>query len=90
MREPCALAYIFEGITHYYYPDFEVNGELIEIKSDYLYEKMLIENTRDNEKYKLCLKNNIKILTYKDCKKYIDYCESKYGKTFYKLYKYTK
>lgn len=35
-REPVKLAYFFEGDTHYYVPDFEVNGKLFEIKGPHL------------------------------------------------------
>ena len=34
-REPVELAYMFEGKEHHCYPDFEVNGELIEVKGDH-------------------------------------------------------
>lgn len=64
------LWYEFEGKFHRYYPDFLLvkENKLVEIKSDYLYKLLLIENTKDNSKYKLMLKNNVEILTSKELK----------------------
>ena len=64
------LWYEFEGIKHRYYPDFLLVNEnkLVEVKSDYLYKLLLIENTKDNAKYKLMKEHNVEILTSKELK----------------------
>ena len=38
-------------------------------------------------KHQCMLKNNVKILRYKDCKKYLDYVKQKYGKGYLKQFK---
>ena len=77
--------YEFNNTTYTYEPDFIVNGKIIELKGPYLMKLMLIENTKENEKYKCILKNNIKIIT--DCTEYLNYIKQKYGKNYLKQYK---
>ena len=76
------INYTFNGKIFRYFPDFKVNNELIEIKSDYLFNKMLIENTKANAKFNCMKENNIKILFYKDIKPYLEYVKSKYGNNY--------
>ena len=49
---PDPIEYYWSGDNkfHKYYPDFLVYGTYIEIKNDYLYEKMLINGTQENAK----------------------------------------
>lgn len=70
---PNPIPYYWEGDqkTHNYYPDFIINEKIIEIKNDYLYNKLLIPNTLDNAKYKKMLELNVKILRYIDLKEII-------------------
>lgn len=72
-RNPTRLSYYFKNTVHYYFPDFELDGVLIEIKGDYLFKKMQIENTVENAKYKCLLENKVKIFTSADYKFYIDW-----------------
>ncbi|MCQ2740379.1 MAG: hypothetical protein MJ237_09195 [bacterium] len=90
IREPCKFEYSFNGIKHYFHPDFLVNGKLIEIKSDYLFKQMLVPNTKENVKYQICLDKGIEILLGQNCERFIKYCEDKNGKNFEKQYKYYK
>lgn len=78
IRNPTILQYNFNGNTYNYEVDFSVDGKLYEIKGDNLLRKMSIENTKDNAKYRCMLDNNVNIITYKDIKKYLNYCNSKY------------
>jgi DNA-directed RNA polymerase subunit RPC12/RpoP len=64
------------------YPDFIVNGELIEIKGEHLKKK---------EEWLIKLKcyqdNNIKILSWVDVKPMVRYIEEKYGKGYLKSWR---
>ena len=81
-REPEKLIYYFNGAKHYYFPDFKINDKLFEIKSPYLYSKLLIPNTLENAKLNCMVENNVTIIT--DCSKYLTYIKAKYGKNFLK------
>ena len=82
--------YTFEGKSHFYFPDFLIGDEIIELKSDYLLEKMKKENTLDNAKYYCMLYNNIKIYNFKDIKFALDYVKKTYGKNYLKQFKIKK
>ena len=70
IRSSQQLEYFYNGEKHYYLPDFELDGQLYEIKGDHLFEKMQQPNTLDNAKYKCMLKNNVAILQSEDYLKY--------------------
>lgn len=72
--------YYWNNKKHYYFPDFKVFNTFVEIKSKFLYEKMLIENTKDAAKYDCMKKHNVKIII--NCDKYLDYVNFKYGTNF--------
>jgi hypothetical protein len=61
-RTPKQLMYFYNGEKHYYMPDFEIDGQLYEIKGDHLFEKLLQPNTLDNAKYQCMLQNKVRIL----------------------------
>lgn len=62
IRPKRRIEYEFDREKHFYLPDFEVNGDLVEIKGDQLYEQMLIPNTLDSAKYACMKTNNVKII----------------------------
>lgn len=70
------LRYEFEGEIHRYYPDFEINDKIYEIKG------------RENEKTQAKQKQfpDIIILRYKEMLPILSYVKEKYGKDFIKLY----
>lgn len=69
--------YQYKGSKHIYFPDFVVNGVIVEIKG--YYTKLVdIKASAVNKPYKIMYK--------KDLKGIIDYVEDKYGKDFIKLY----
>ena len=81
--------YIVDDKKHYYFPDFKVENDLIEIKGDYFFDgDILIDPyNRNNDniaraKQKIMLENKVIILKEKDYKKYLDYIDNKYGKNF--------
>ena len=82
-RNEKRLTYYFNNKKHYTFIDFEINGKLYEIKGDYLYQRMLVENTVDNAKLKCLLENNVEIILKKDYQKYEDYFYEHYNKEDY-------
>lgn len=89
------LEYEYNNKKHYYFPDFKIGNELIEIKGDQFLDKnnnlKKVYNTDDTEKLlekSKCMKNNnVKILTYKDLKSVLEYINEKYGKDYIKNFK---
>lgn len=80
---------------HRYYPDFYVNNEWVEIKSNILwdFEKNQIKNqdgTLNEAKTKCIIENNIKLLFGNEIKPYLNYVKNTYGKDFFKLHKLLK
>lgn len=81
IREPVKLVFIFENKQYYYYPDFEVNGQLIEIKGNqFLKEDGTWCNPYDHSldklfeaKHQCALANNVKILYKDEYQKYLDW-----------------
>lgn len=87
IRSKKRLEYEFEGEKHFYLPDFEIDGRLIEIKGDQLYEQMLIPNTLDAAKYACMKANNVKIIRTSEYAWYEDWFRSKGYKKENYLYK---
>lgn len=84
------LEYKIKNETHFYFPDFKVNGEYIEIKGSHLIDEnmnLIHPKTKEILKEKTqCLKdNNVKIIT--DCSKYIEYIKTKYGVNYINSFK---
>lgn len=84
-REPCRLEYEFAKKKHYYFPDFKIDGNLVEVKGSHFFEngKMINPFDRDLDelyeaKHQCMLKNNVVIIT--DCTKYLEYCGKKFIK----------
>ena len=70
IRSSKQLEYFYNGEKHYYLPDFELDGQLYEIKGDHLFEKMQQPNTIDNAKYECMLQHNVIILQSGEYAKY--------------------
>lgn len=67
---PTKIAYEYNGEEHYYFPDFLVNSQLVEIKGDYLLERMKTEtDSLEHAKYECMLANNVRILSSVELKK---------------------
>ena len=75
-RNTKCFEYIYNDKTFKYYPDFNVNGTLYEIKG--------YENDKAKEKHKQY--PNIIYLDKEKIKPYIDYVINKYGKNYVELY----
>ena len=62
------------GKERRYFPDFEVEGKLIEIKNE-----TLIETMSEEKKRKCLEQNNVELLTRTDLKEVFDYVKQTYG-----------
>lgn len=84
-------AYYVDNIKHYYYPDFEVDDNIIEIKGDNLINEdgVLIDKNGNifKEKTDLLKSLNVKIISGKDIKVFLNYVKTKYGEKFLKEHK---
>lgn len=87
-RNTTRLPYKHENKTHYYFPDFEYKGQLLEIKGDHFFdENNILCNPFDRSKdplfaakHKCMIDNNVTIWRSKDYQFAIDYFNSKYNK----------
>lgn len=86
------IKYVSEGIEHTYYPDFNVNGQLIEIKGNQFFNKdgsYKIKSQQDADKYNCIIANSI-IYRQKDILQYLKYVHEKYGPSYIKSLKQFK
>ena len=89
-----AFEYLFNNKIYKYQPDFLVENYFVEIKGEHFFDKYgnFINpynkqlNEQYKEKYKCMLDNNIIII--RNCDKYINYVDKKYGKNYIKQFKY--
>lgn len=63
------------------------NKEYVEIKGDHLLSSPSCKISIEKEK---CIREHAKILTSDDVKPFLDYVEEKYGKNYYKKFRYEK
>lgn len=93
IRETCSFTYNCNGTNYSYFPDFRVDGFLVEIKGLQFFEnhnpncRMInpFDRSLDEKfeaKHQCMIKNGVKIIT--DCSKYIKYVSDVYGRNFLK------
>ena len=78
-------------IEHYYIPDFEINGRLVEIKGDQFFKEdgtmqCPFDHNYDGQveaKHQCMLNNNVLIIRSSEYKVAVDYFNSKYTKNDY-------
>lgn len=88
IREPLKIPYEFNGGTHYYFPDFMINGQLYEIKGDQFFREDGVmynpysekDSGISNAKYNCALSNNVIFIRGKEIKFYLDFMENEFGK----------
>lgn len=92
-REPICIPYTFNGIEHKYFPDFEIGGQLVEVKGDFFFkdDKMICpfdESKNDvyETKHQVMLANNVQIWKSEKLKSILDYIENTYTSDFLKLF----
>lgn len=97
IREPCCFEYTYNNESHLCFPDFSLNGELIEIKGEqFLKEGRWINpycRSLDDvyEAKRQCLINhNVKIFYYNDIKDCVDYVISNYGENYKDIFRRKK
>lgn len=94
-REPVQFKYSFNGEAHFVKPDFRVDGQLVEIKGDFMIDNEgNWRNVWDNSltpyyqaKQKCLQEHNVQILFSKDLKPHKDYVVNKYSSDFVNLFK---
>lgn len=86
-HEPCQFEYYYNGQKRIYNPDFEVNGELYEIKGYHFFRdgKMInpFDRSQDNlyeAKHQCMLNNNVNIIV--DMTNYYEYVKVNYGNIY--------
>ena len=85
-KEPVALEYYVDGKLKHYYPDFEVDGKLVEIKSFYWIKQQQLQEG-GKEKFECIKQHNIEIISNDKIQYYIDYVASTYGKDYENQFK---
>lgn len=90
-REPLELYYYYNNIKHAYIPDFEIDGQLYEIKGDHFFKNGTMCNPYNHKldglaeaKYLCIVENNVNIITSKEMKPYFKYVKNTYGLGFLK------
>ena len=93
-RQPIKLQYEMNGTLHTYFPDFRINGKLVEVKGDHLFDEHgnpIFDHKHPwKEKYDCMLANNVLIWRYKEVKPYLNYIAAKYGKDYLKQFRVNK
>jgi len=98
LREPKALSYEVNGQKHRYFPDFEVDERLYEIKGGHLmnnegvwvypFQKTETETTEIlKAKYECAIRNDVQIIDAVKIQKYLKYVKDTYGKDYLKQFK---
>lgn len=94
IREPYIINYWYNNTKYSYYPDFLVDGKLIEIKGDVYVNEDHTEFTNSQvdkgkleAKFKCMIENADEVLYYNDIKQYLNYITKTYGSTYLKQFK---
>ena len=85
-RTPCSFQYVFAGKDYTYFPDFEIAGQLVEIKGDHFFKE---DGTMCNPfnhkqdslyeaKHQCGLQNNVVFWRKADYQVYVDYFKENY------------
>lgn len=93
IRKPCRFKYMGnDGKSHTYTPDFSYKEQLVEIKGDCFLQDGKLYNMYNgeilSEKQSCMEKHNVKLITYSDIQKHLQYCIEKYkDKYWYRRFK---
>lgn len=87
------FTYSFNNKIYYYFPDFIINGQLIEIKGNqFLKSDGAWQNPYDHRsdakyeaKHQCAIDNNVKIIYSSACKKYVNWAKTNYNLDTYKI-----
>lgn len=90
-RQPIQLQYEMNGTMHTYLPDFKINGQLIEVKGNHLFDENgnpIFDHKHSwKEKYQCMIDNNVMIWKYEEIKPFLDYVSQTYGKDYLKSFR---
>lgn len=91
-RDPCCFEYLKDGKIYKYFPDFKINGKLIEIKGNQFFNeegKLYDPFSREllEEKQKCMEQNNVEVWDKEKLKPILEYIKEKYGKEWKEKYK---
>lgn len=88
IHEPRKISYVDRyGKCHYYFPDFEIDNTLIEIKGNQFYTKNNKPLDKYRDKFDFMKSIHVKILRYDDIKAHITYVNNKYGKNYIRQFR---
>ena len=89
IRDIDGIDYVFNGEHHKYFPDFNVNGTLFEIKGNHFLndDGTMKDPYKDRDgifeaKRQCALAHNVVFIKEQEIKPYIDYVNTKYGKEY--------
>ena len=78
--------YYKDNKKHYYFPDFEIDDKIFEIKGSHLLKEGKLINpytkSPDDEKLQCMIDNNVIIIDSEGIKPILSYVKSKYGNDF--------
>lgn len=85
-----SFEYVYENETHKYFPDFDVNGVLYEIKGNQFFNEDGTMRCPFDEskspffeaKHQCGLKNGVHFISKEEIKTYLDFAKCNYGKTY--------
>lgn len=94
-REPCKIVYEYGSKQHIYYPDFEIEGQLIELKGPQFFDqngKMINPFNRAGDnlmeaKHQAALANGVKFWQYEDLKDIFKYIKTTYTWDYIELFR---
>ena len=93
-RQPIQLQYEINGQLHTYIPDFKIDGVLVEVKGDHLFDEHgnpIFDHKHSwKEKYQCMLDNNVVIWKYENVKYFLDYVSQTYGKDYLRQFRTNK
>lgn len=90
--------YEFENTSHLYFPDFEIENKIFEVKGNHFFNEdglMICPFDRSKDgifqaKQQCGIKNNVILITRKEITPALNYMENKYGKNWKEIFKIKK
>ena len=94
IRQPVTLNYEYNGQSFTYYPDFSIDGQLVELKGPQFFDGSKMVNpygrTQDDKyeaKHQCALDNNVQIWSSQEIQPILDYVSQTYSEDFLELFK---
>ena len=94
VRHKASIPYTYENKTHQYFPDFEIDGQLFEIKGDQFFKDGRMVNPFDHSqdglfeaKHQCMISHGVKILSSIDMIPYINWIEKNFSPSYIQSFK---